>query len=670
MIKRDSQPWTPAEIATLEWQDDRLPRSARFNDIYYSQDDGLAESVYTFIEGTDLSARLQRHRRNEFTIAETGFGTGLNFLLTWEAWQHAGANRPRLNYIATERYPVTRPDLTRALAAWPGLAASAKALVDAWPVPLKGQHRLLFEQGNVVLDLWFEDTTAALIDLAEQEQRWVDAWYLDGFAPARNPDMWQAGIFQAMAALSRPGATLATFTAAGDVRRGLSAAGFDVQRVPGFGTKRDSLRARWAGRDDERPAEASRWDIAPSSSYRPGSALVIGAGLAGAATAAALARRGITVTVLERDKVASAASGNEQGVLYTRLSRQHSSLTDFTLQSFLFAHRHYQALFTSGQLKAGDDGALCGCFQQSTNEKDLAYLGDVLGTVPELSEVLGPEEASQRLGVGQPSSGYWLPLSGWLHPPAVCRALLAHPNISLIENAGAAQLSVRENGDWRADYHAGSVAADIAVICGGADTADHDRTGWLPLQPIRGQTTTLASELPIADLKAVLCHEGYIAPAREGSHCVGATFAPSSKDTRLEAADNLYNLARLSEAVPAWSTYLAGLDPVILPGRVGVRCASPDYLPITGPVPDLQGFLQEFANLRNNAKQVIDARGPVVPGLYVNTGHGSRGLSSTPLTAECLAAEISREPLPLSRHLRRALLPARFLVRDLKRGKI
>jgi len=669
MIQRDNEAWAPAETAQLDWRDEAVPESALFGDIYYSAEDGLAESTYTFLDGNDITARLSQHPTPRFTIGETGFGTGLNFLLTWQAWRRTGADRPRLHYVATEKYPLSQQALTRALAAWPALAGLADELIEHWPVPIKGQHRLMFEQGQVILDLWIEDSSDAFTDLAEQERLLIDAWYLDGFAPARNPDMWRAELFEAMAALSRPNATLATFTAAGDVRRGLASAGFDVTLVSGFGAKRDSIRARWTGPAASRPVDTTRWDISATSADIPEHVMVIGAGLAGAATANALARRGIRVSVIEQSEIAAAASGNEQGVLYTRLSRRHSTLTDFALQSFLFAHRQYRALLENGGLNPDSDGALCGCFQQSGNAKDLDYLRDALSSVPALAEVLDSEQASEHLGIEQGSSGYWLPRSGWLHPPAVCRALLDHPSISVTTETGPVRLSRKADGRWCADFDGGTVEADCAVVCGGVDAANHPPTAWLPLQPIRGQTTSLPATAPLSDLRAVLCHEGYIAPRRGDSHCIGATFAPGVTRTQVDEADSRYNLSRLAEAVPSWLSHLDSLDPGTLPARVGLRCASPDYLPIVGPVPDRDAFLQEFANLRNNAKQTIISRGPMVPGLYVNTGHGSRGLSSTPLTAECLAAEITGEPMPLSRHLRRALLPARFLVRDLKRGK-
>lgn len=669
-MKRDNQPWTPADTAELCWDDDALPRSLAFDDIYYSRDDGLAESRHVFIDGNDIPRRLREPVSRPLVIGETGFGTGLNFLLTWQAWRQAPAGRRCLHFLSVERYPLTREDLRRALAPWRELEALSDQLADRYPLPVRGQHRLLFEGGRVILDLWLEDAGEAYADLAGRGAAPVDAWYLDGFAPARNADMWQAQLLRSIGALSRDGASAATFTAASQVRRDLASAGFTVTRVPGFGRKRESLRATLAAGPRPLPRTQTPWDI-PETSHTDitREAVVIGAGLAGATVADALARRGIKVCVLDRGSVAGAASGNDQGVLYTRLSRRHSTLTDFALQSYLYARDFYRQLFADGSLADASDGALCGYFQQARSDGDLDYLARALHAVPQLARVLDAGQASAVLGINQPGSGYWFPGSGWLHPPAVCRALLAHDNIRVLEHCGDIRLE-QQPGGWLACNGTGELARGASVIVA-AGTGSRALAGldWLPLQPIRGQTTQLPSTPPLDSLRAVLCHEGYIAPARRGVHCIGATFDPNETGDSVLAKDHRRNLAALAAALPACASQLDTLEAGSLEGRSATRCASPDYLPLVGPVPDREAFLQRFAGLGNNARQFIDSRGPVMAGLFISTGHGSRGLTSTPLAAEILASQIAAEPVPLSRHLERALLPARFLIRDLKRGR-
>lgn len=669
-MNRDNTPWAATPCAELEWNAREEPVSSRFADIYYASENGLAESKHVFLDGSDLPARWSQSTDKRFCVAETGFGTGLNFLLTWQTWRAQPAPKPRLHYIAVEQYPLDRLQLLRALQAWPELAGLTAELAVAWPGRLPGQHRISFDGGAVVLDLWWEEASVALADMACLKPT-VDAWYLDGFAPSRNADMWQPALFSAMAALSRPGASIATFTAAGAVRRGLEAAGFKVQKVPGFGRKRESMTGRLTVASSPLPHTDTPWDLPPDPAKQPGSAIVIGAGLAGATLAHTLATRGITVTVIDSGGVADAASGNEQGILYTRLSRKHSSLTDFALQSFRHASTFYRQLFRAGLLAAPEDGQLCGNFQQHRDEDELAAMQDQLTGLEDLAQVLQPDQAREHLGVTPALPGYWYPDSGWLRPGAVCAALLDSALITLLTHCGPVSLAGAAAG-WRAIDAKGQnlASADIAVVCAGVSSSGLAQLDWLPLQAIRGQTTLIPATKATHALRAGLCHTGYIAPATNGQHCVGSSFKLRDDDLSLRAAEHQENLDKLSLALPQWQAQLESLDTRELQGRVGFRCASPDYLPIAGPVPERNRFLQDYAALRKNARKPVFHRGTFVPGLYVNTAHGSRGLTSAPLCAQLLAAHICNEPAPVSRTLQRAVSPARFLVRDLARNRI
>lgn len=669
-MNRDNRPWGPTPAPALTWTESGEPYSSSFDDLYYSREDGMAESRHVFLAGNRLPERWQAHGDTDFRIAETGFGTGLNFLLGWQAWRREPGTRPRLHYVAVEKFPMTREELSRALASWPELTPLAQALLQAWPGRLPGQHRLLFDEGQVVLDLWWEDAGEAFADLARQGPLF-DAWYLDGFAPARNGSMWQPTLFQSMAALSRPGATVATFTAAGDVRRGLAAAGFQMTRVPGFGRKRESLAGHIDRPAAGAPCRETPWDLPDHPADKPQSALVVGAGLAGCLLAKALAERGVRVQLLDRGSLAGEASGNEQGILYTRLSRRHSALTDFALQSFSHAARLYRHHFASGTLQAGEDGALCGSFHQQADQAELALMSDALEELGELAQVLDAGMAAEKLGAQPALGGYWFPGSGWLRPPAVCRAMLASPLIELREHCGPLALAA-DQGRWRAVDETGTTiaSAQIAVLCTGTGSTAFDATRYLPLQSIRGQTSYLPATDASRRLRAAFCHKGYISPAREGVHCIGASFKLRDNSVQIRAAEHRENVDKLASALPQWADDLARLDPGTMAGRVGFRCASPDYLPVAGPVPRRTDFLHTYGALRKNAKQLIDSRGDYMRGLYINTAHGSRGLSSAPLCAELLASMICREPPPLSSELSRALSPARFLIRDLARNRV
>jgi len=668
-MKHEHSPWRPAQGAALRWSDAGAPVSTQFEDVYYSRDDGLAESRHVFLSGNGLPDRWREHPHPQFCIGELGFGTGLNFLLTWQAWRALPAPRPDLHYLSIEQYPLTRRDLARAVAAWPALGELAALLLESYPGPLPGQHRILLEGGRVRLDLWWDDVAQALPDLAGRAAPPVDAWYLDGFAPARNAAMWAQPVLHAVAALSRPGASFATFTAAGQVRRDLTGAGFQVSKVPGYGRKRESLRGLLGAAPTPAP-DPPAWDLPATQPSRPGSALVIGGGLAGCAVAAALARRGITVTVLDEGAIAGAASGNDQGILYTKLSRHHDAPADFALQSFQFACHMYRTLLQRGLLRTPLDGELCGSFQQSDDDAQLAAFKEVLRNLEDFARVLDREAANELLGIDQPCAGIWFPRAGWLRPAAVCRAWLASDAIRVVEHCGPVTLHT-VGGHWQAANGDRIVAeADCAIIAAGTGVKALAQCQWLPLQAIRGQTTQLPAAPAFTDLRAALCHAGYIAPARAAQHCIGATFDLRSAECEPRVRDNQANLQRLAQAVPAWRETLESLDPSALAARVGFRSASADHLPVIGPVPDLSAFLDAFGALRKNARLTLPGCGHYLPGLYISAAHGARGLTSTPLAAELLASLICTEPPPVCRALCRALSPARFIIRDLSRNRI
>jgi tRNA 5-methylaminomethyl-2-thiouridine biosynthesis bifunctional protein len=674
-MRRDHQPWASLPARHVRSGDFVVPPGTGTASESVSKRSSAAQQEHRALSGTHLEKRWQEHSARVFTIAATGFGSGLDFLLTWQRWrsrEHPAAGAQRLHYIAIDRLPVAGSDLAASLAAWPHLAELGATLRRHYPQPLPGVHRAIFDADAVTLDLWWGTVDEVLADLSQGNKALVDDWHLCASDHDSSEHSGLEGLWPEIAALSRPGATFAMPAPAGSPRAGSVATELskrNSQHSTTAGKATRSAQSRTGHR--KATAGAPRWDLPWHSRTPPGQVLVLGAGLAGCHTAAALVRRGLEVTVLERGKPAQAASGNAQGVMYTRLSHRHSALTDFALCSFDFAVRQYAAAFASGALQEGEDGALCGSFHQVTNIAELERMRPLLHAVPELAQVADAERASQLIGIHQTSAGYWYPRSGWLSPPAVCRALLQQPGIVLREHCGA--LRLQHNGHhWQALNAAGELvaAAPAVVVAAGTACSTLDGLDWLPLRAIRGQTTQLPALPELAPLRAALCHRGYIAPARGGEHCIGATFGPGDTDPDLRATDQAYNLAQLRAALPTLAKPLAALEDSALPGRTQWRCASPDYLPLVGPAPDRAMFLQRFAALRDNARRAIEAEGAYIEGLYLNTGHGSRGLTSTPLAAELLASQLCGESLPVEPEILRALAPARFLLRDLGRNRI
>lgn len=690
-MDHDNRLWLGAQRPDLSWDANGCPQSRQFGDVYFSRTDGIAEARHVFLGGNNLPTAWADCCGDVFTIAETGFGTGLNFLVTWRQWAHTRQRPRRLHFVSVEKYPLALASLQRAHAAWPELAGFSEALQAAWPPPLPGLHRLDFADNSICLDFFVGDIEQALQSMQAIPSLRVNAWYLDGFAPARNPDMWTDSLYQGMARLSAAGAGIATFTAAGHVRRGLQKQGFHIEKTAGFGNKREMLRGIFEAQSTaarlpetpwhlprqqpRRPAGTlvigaqPRSDAGAVSLRRPADILVIGAGLAGASCAAALARRGLRVTVLEANTVAGGASGNQQGILYTRISPRQSALNSFSLHSYCFALRSYRQLFAGKRLRSGRDGELCGALHFEDHRHDKAALRQTIASLPELATTVDSATAEALSGIPACPAGIHFPGAGWMHPPALCRTWLEHPSIRTVENCGPVQLS-QEGDAWIAtDENDRSLACcGIVIVSCGHLSHLLQPLQWLPLQAIRGQVTTVTSTGRLQQLATVVCHDGYISPARAGKHCIGASFDSGDMDADIRAGDHAQNVARLGRALPAIAGDLAKTEKP--GGRVGFRAASPDYLPLAGPVPDREPFLADYAVLRRNARRVIPHRGSYLPGLYLSTGHGSRGLTSVPLCAELLAAQICEEPWPMETGLARALAPARFLIRGLARNRL
>ena len=643
-----------------------MPVSRATGDIYFSTVDGLSESQYVFVEGNQLPARWHDHDNQQpFVIGEIGFGSGLTACLTLETWrQHRPANR-QLHYLAVEQSPLLPQDMRRALAPWPSLNPTLTRLLDHWPDPLPGCHRRCFPDWGVTVDFWWGDASEILSDLASHGRQWVDAWYLDGFSPSTGTGPWCTEVYAGMAALSKPQATLATFSVAREVRAGLSEAGFAVEKRPGFAGKRDTLRGALS-RSAPTPAVMTPWDLNPAPQlYRQ--ALVIGAGLAGAHTAHALASRGIAVTVLEANTCAGGGSGNLQGITYTRLSHRHNPLSDFSVSAFSFATDHYRRLHRAGALRDNLDVGWGGYIQLHDTDETLEHLASVLALAPDFARVLSADEISDTIGVRPRCGGIHYLRGGWLDPRAVCQGLLAHPLITLREHCGPVQLRQLPHDVWQASNTAGDVLSEAPLVVVATAHAALTEPGfeWLPLTVIRGQTTHLPTSTILSQLPIPLCDQGYLPPARQGVHCIGASFGPGDAHIDERATEHRHNIAMLQQALPDLDLTRADDD---WQGHVALRCNSNDYLPVAGMLPALERFNQRYDRIRLDRKQVIDSPAPVRPGLAVLTSLGSRGLSAAPLAAEILVDQLLGSVPPVPRYLQRAIAPARFAERALKRG--
>ena len=652
--------------AQLDWDDQGLPRSRVFDDVYFSNQSGLEETRYVFLEQNGLRERFAALPvGGRLVIGETGFGTGLNFLCAWQLFEQQAVAGARLHFISVEKYPLSTPDLQRALALWPELKPFADQLLAHYVAIHQGFQRLVLDNGRVTLTLLIGD---ALEQLPQLDAR-IDAWFLDGFAPAKNPDMWTAELFAELARLAAPGSTISTFTSTGWVRRLLNAAGFKMKRTPGIGHKWEILRGVFLGWPEETaaPVAAKPWFARPMPAPGERHALVIGAGLAGCATAASLAARGWQVSLLERhDALAQEASGNPQGVLYLKLSAHGTALSQLIVSGFGYTRRLLE------HLQRGVDWDDCGVLQLAFNAKEAQRQAQLAQAFPEdLLHTLDQQQARIRAGVDLQWGGLFYPEGGWVHPPALCTWQAAHPGIRILTHHNVLQLR-REQGHWQAwDGERLLASAPTVVLAGAADIKRFDFSSDLPLKRIRGQITRLPQTPESQGLSTVVCAEGYVAPARLGEHTLGASFDFNNDDLTPTAAEHAGNLHMLEEISMDLVARLGAdtLQPETLEGRAAFRCTSPDYLPIVGPLADREAFADAYASLGKDARQTPDIPCPWLQGVYINSGHGSRGLITAPLSGELLAAWLDDEPLPLPRAVAEACHPNRFALRRLIRGQ-
>ena len=471
------------EPGALEFDAEGSARSPRYGDVYASRDGALGQAQHVFLAGNGLPQRWDPLR--PFTILETGFGLGTNFLATWQAWRAAPQRCARLHYVAVERHPLAAGDLERAVPH--ALHALLAPLVAQWPEAIGGLHRLAFDDERVVLTLALGDATT----LVPQLVAGVDAFYLDGFAPERNPEMWSPALLRAAARLALPGATLASWCTARSVRDALETAGFELELLPGFGRKRHMLRGRYAPRWTVRRHEPP----APYAGERR--ALVIGAGLAGALAAAALARRDWSVTVVDAASApAQGTSALPWGVLHPHVSRDDNRASRLERAGFRVAR---QALARSDAAQRGHWRA-CGVFELAADlaPDEAERLLREQGLPPALVCWLDAAQAAVRIGVLPRTGGWWYGQGGIVAMRAWCDDLLAHPRIRFLGGSAVASLEHSAEGSaagWTARCVAPggeALTAPVVVVAAARDAARLLGARQLPLQAIGGRVSRVS----------------------------------------------------------------------------------------------------------------------------------------------------------------------------------
>jgi tRNA 5-methylaminomethyl-2-thiouridine biosynthesis bifunctional protein len=651
-----SSPIVPARIEIR----DGIAFSPEFGDVYHARAGAFEQAREVFLAGNGLPARWSG--RDRFVVLETGFGLGNNFLATWAAWRADPARCRRLVFVSIEKHPPSADPLKQLHGNSPE-PMLAEQLLAAWPPTTHGLHSLEFDEGQVSLLLAMGDIASWLPELQLQ----ADALYLDGFAPARNEAMWDARALRALGRLAAPGATAATWSAARAVREGLAGAGFNVRRVPGFGGKRQMTVA-----EVDAGVAARRRGAPPGRQTRSEArtALVIGAGLAGAGAAWALAGQGLQVTVLEAaGHPAAAASGNPAGLFHGVVHAHDGAHAQWLRAAALRAEQVYRPLVNAGLVPGAVSGLLRGAGTAPLAALQSAV--DQLALPPSYVQPLSREAASAAAGVPLAGPAWLFPGGGWLQPGALVKLWLAQAGVTLRCSTPVARLEPLVGGRWRAWAPDGSpvAEADVAIVAAaaGSDTLlqPHCHSATWPWRRTRGQVTCVpgpqATALPRPRLP--LASGGYLialTPSQGGGLLCGATSDLDDGASSVREADHRHNLSQVS-ALTGLGIDVDSIDISALSGRVGWRLGMDDRLPVVGAAP-LPADALVGATRLEQARHV-----PRVPGLYVLAGMGSRGITWAPLLGEVLAATIVGAPVPVSGSLLDAVDPARFIVRGTRR---
>jgi len=586
--------------------------SPRPEDSGHPAEGGLARARHVFLSGNALPERWRG--REAFTILETGFGSGLNFLAAWEALRADSRAPTRLHYVGVEPHPFLAGDLATALAPFAELRELATALLAVWPPPIAGFHRLQFDGGRLRLTLLAGEAIALLAQLDAR----ADALFLDGHAPARNPEMWSPEMVRELARLAAPGATVATATTAGGVRSALAGAGFQVELREGAGRRRDVLVGTRAGE-------------AVSPPRAPRRAVIVGAGLAGMLCAERLATRGWTIDLVDaREK----RTGSTVGLVRPIANVRDAENARASRPAFLYALQHFRALQHDGYHLVWHR---CGVLQLADGEDEAGRFAAIVsaqGHSPDFLRYVDAGEAQRLAGRAVRGPGWWMPSGAWVSPGSLAAALRASAGERARFHLGRPVERIeREGSDWRAIDAGGSVIAEapILIVANAVDAKRLAPEARLALASVRGQVSFLPASAS-RTLEVIVSGSGYVAPLPDGGHVVGATYQHHDHGEDVREADHRENLARAGRMLPGFAD---GVSPADLDGLAGFRTTVPDRLPIFGET--------------------------LLPGLWVATGLGSRGLLWGPIGAELIVSRLEDEPAPLPRDLAGTLSPRRFL---------
>lgn len=621
--------------ANIKWENN-TPISKSFNEGYFSSSGGLEESSHVFINGNNLPQAWKNS--DVFTIAESGFGTGLNFLNVWDLYEKS-KNKPKdLYFISVEKEPLGLNDLKKANSFYPSLSKYAKKLQNLYPPLNQGVHYLEF--GQVKLILCFGDIKQMFSNMNFR----ANVWFLDGFSPAKNPDMWDIKTLSIVKNLSLESSTLSTFSVAKNLRDNLISLGYEVEKKEGFGKKRHML---FAMLKQNSIVTKKPWFYPPKSSNKK-NAIILGAGIAGSCLAYKLAKRGWKIDILDKfEKAGQGASGNHCGVVAPLITKPNVDLGRMYESSYLQALKFYGEILE-------DEGGFFGV-KHYAYDKNYQQRWSIWNQMQNSIFSCKKDEIGNYFEIFN---------GGFVQPYKICQKL-----INLSENISFHGLHevknyIHEDNKYKViTQNKKEFKASVLIIALGVDSAKFLPNHTLCTQNIRGQVTFLPKSI---DTKVPLCANGYICPFIEGKQLIGATYIKDDSCLSVRQKDHEVNLNSIKEFLPK-----IDINPKELDGRVSFRCSSSDRFPIIGAVYDEEFYKQEYKALpwkKHNPH--IFKKGVYLPNLFISTAHGSRGLTSAVLGANIITSMLENLPIPIENDIFYALHPARFTIRRLQRQEV
>lgn len=659
--------------AKIHFNQENTPVSDKFDDVYFSNQDGLAETHYVFLEGNQLWERWVNYQEAHFVIAETGFGTGLNFFAVTTLFREFRQKHPdsplkRLYFTSFEKYPLPLDALQQAHLAYPQFSHLAQHLQQHWLNPIQGCYRFHFNE--TTLDLWFGDIAENLPQLGDYMNSKIDAWFLDGFAPSKNPDMWNEQLYQQMFRFTKSQGTFATFTAASAVRKGLENAGFNITKRKGFGKKRECLSGQKT--QEKLTALSTPWFHSQPANLKEQDIAIIGGGIASLCTAISILKRGANITIYcEDEQTALNASGNKQGAFYPQLSDDNECNIRFYIHSFAYG---LQFLQWAIQQKIEFEHEFCGVALCAYNEKTESKLNKIaeLNLPSDLYQSLNQTELSEKVGLPLPFGGAFIPQGAWLAPRQLVQhtfAFLEKQNVQIKTLQKVTALSQTENGWQITTAENKTFCHEVVVLANGHKLTEFEQTQKLPLYPVRGQVSQIPTSANLLKLKTVLCYDGYLTPVDQAktSHCIGASHVRDNATREFSLTEQQENQQKIQQNIP--EDWTKEVDTSGNLARIGVRCSVRDLTPMIGAVPHFSAQQTQYQNLFNlrRRKQPIE-QAENYPNLYLIGALGSRGLTSAPFLGETLASLIYGEPLPMSEDLIHNLMPNRSWIRRWLKG--